>query len=145
MTINYINKFILSAWGHTRSSISEYNYDRLRKHHNSYYNYFIITIIKQLFNTGKIKFYCRHVDGTLLLIKPEDIQLLQDLFNCFHKNIIYIFFKNEVRHFLNIKMSAQGLIIYSKNTHTGQYVHYDSFTPWNYNFSWIHGFVKTAK
>ena len=34
------------------------------------------TIIKKLFDTGKIKFYCRYVDDTLLLIKPGDIQLV---------------------------------------------------------------------
>ena len=38
-------------------------------------------------------------------------------------------FENEVPHFLDIKMSAQGLTINHKNTHTGQYVPYDSFTP----------------
>ena len=42
-------------------------------------------------------------------------------------------------------MSAQGLIIYRKNTHTGQYVHYDSFTPLNYEMSWIRSLVRRAK
>ena len=45
------------------------------------------TMIKNLFVTGKIKFYCRYVDDTLLLMKPEDIQLVQNLFNSFHKNL----------------------------------------------------------
>ena len=42
-------------------------------------------------------------------------------------------------------MSAQGLTIYRKNTHTGQYVHYDSFIPWIYKISWIHSFATRAK
>ena len=89
------------------------------------------TIIKKLFDTGKIKFYCRYVDDTLLLIKSEDIQLVQDMFNSFHVNLCFTVdrFENEVPHFLDIKMSAQGLTIYRKNTHIEQYVHYDSFIP----------------
>ena len=46
------------------------------------------TIIKKLLDTGKIKFYCRYVDDTLLLIKPEGIQLVQDMFNSFHENYV---------------------------------------------------------
>ena len=78
------------------------------------------TIIKKLFNTGEIKFYCHYVDDTLLLIKPEDINSVQDMFNSFHDNLRFTVdrFENEVPHFLDIKMSAQGLTIYRKNTHT---------------------------
>ena len=81
------------------------------------------------------------------MIKPEDIQLVQDMFNSFHENLRFTVdrFENEVPHFLDIKMSAQGLTIYRKNTHTGQYVHYDSFTPWNYKISWIRSLVTRAK
>ena len=78
------------------------------------------TVMKMLFDTGKIKFYCRCVDDTLVLIKPEDIQLVQDMFNSFHENLRFtvVRFKNEVSHFLDMKMSAQGLIIYRENTLT---------------------------
>ena len=105
------------------------------------------TIIKKLFDTGKIKFYCRYVDDTLLLIKPEDIQLVQDMFNSFHENLRFTVdrFENEVPHFLDIKMSAQGLKIYRRNTHTGQYVCYDSFTRWHCNISWIRSLVTRTK
>ena len=80
------------------------------------------TIIKKLFDTGKIKFYCRYVDYTLLLMKPEDIQLVQNLFNSFEKNLRFTVdrFQNEVPHFLDIKMSGQDLTISRKNPHTGQ-------------------------
>ena len=66
------------------------------------------TIIKKLFDTKKIKFYCRYVDDTVLLIKPEDIQLVQDVFNSFHENLRFRVdrFENEVPHFLDIKTSA---------------------------------------
>ena len=66
------------------------------------------TIIKKLFDTRKIKFYCRYVDDTVLLIKPEDIQLVQDMFNSFHENLSFRVdrFENEVPHFLDIKTSV---------------------------------------
>ena len=69
------------------------------------------------------------------MIKPEDIQLVQDMFNSFHKNLRFTVdrFENEVPHFLDIEMSAQDLTIYRKNTHTGQYVHYGSL---------LHGIIK---
>ena len=59
------------------------------------------------------------------------MHLVQDRFNNFHENVLFTVdrFKNEVPHVLDVKMSEQGLTIYRKNTHTGQYVHYDSFTP----------------
>ena len=77
------------------------------------------TIIKRLFDNGKIKFYCRYVDDTLLLIKPEDIHLVLNLFNSFHKNLSFTVdtFDNEVPHFLDIKISPRGLTIYRKHTH----------------------------
>ena len=80
-------------------------------------------------------------------MKPEDIQLVQNLVNSFHKNLRFTVdrFENKVRHFLDIKMSAQGWTIYRKNTHTGQYVHYDSFTSWNYKISWIFSLVTRDK
>ena len=80
------------------------------------------TIIKNMFDTGKIKFYSLYADDTLLLIKPDNTQFVQDLFKNVHKNIHFTVdsFKNEVPHFLDIKMSAQGLTAFRKNMHTGQ-------------------------
>ena len=65
----------------------------------------------------------------------------------FHKNLRFAVdrFENEVQHFLDIKMSAQDLTIYHKSTHTGQYVHYDSFTRQNYKISWVRILVTRAK
>ena len=36
-------------------------------------------VIKPLINDGTIKFYCRYVDDTLLVVKPQDPQILQTL------------------------------------------------------------------
>ena len=44
-------------------------------------------VVDQLIQTGKIKFYARYVDDTLLLVKPEDIESILQQFNKFHKNI----------------------------------------------------------
>ena len=69
------------------------------------------------------------------------------MFNSFDKNLRFTVdrFQNEVPHFLDIKMSAQGLTISRKNSHTGQYDYYDSFTPWDYKISWIRSLVRRAK
>ena len=50
---------------------------------------------------------------------------MQDLFNNFHKNLCFTVDRseNEVSHFLDIKMSAQILTTYCKNTYTRLYVH----------------------
>ena len=38
-------------------------------------------IVKQLIDRGLITFYCRYVDDILLLIKPDTITLILDLFH----------------------------------------------------------------
>ena len=98
-------------------------------------------VIWYLENT--VEFYCRYVNDTLLLIKPDDIQSVLYLFNSFYKNLCFTVdrFEIEEPHFLDIKMLAQGLTIYWKNTNTRQYVHYDSITSWNYKISWIRQYV----
>ena len=75
------------------------------------------------------------------------MQKVQDLFNTFHKNLRFTVdrFRNKEPHFLDIKVSAQDLAIYRKNTYTKQYVHYGSFNPRNYKISWIRSLVTTAK
>ena len=90
-----------------------------------------------------IKFYCRYVDDTFLLVKPVDITHIHNLFNKFDKNLRFTVdrFENEVPHFLDIKISLLGLTIYRKNTHTGQYINFESYTPWNYKISWIQSLV----
>ena len=67
------------------------------------------TIVKKLLDTIKIKFYCCYVNDTLPSIKPEEIQLVQNLFNSFDKNPRFTVnrFKNEVARLLDIKMKLE--------------------------------------
>ena len=44
-------------------------------------------IVEPLITSGKIKFYIRCVDDTLLLAKEEDITFIFDNFNSFNKNV----------------------------------------------------------
>ena len=101
------------------------------------------TIIKQIIDRGLIAFYCRYVDDTLLLIKPDKINLILDLFHKFDKNIrfTYDLFENTTPHFLDINISTNGIGIYRKDTFTGQYTNFDSFVPWRQKISWIRALV----
>ena len=72
-------------------------------------------------------------------MKPADIPQIHNLFNKFDKNFRFTVdrFENEVPHLLDRKISPFGLTIYRKNTHTGQYINFESYAPWNYKISWI--------
>ena len=89
------------------------------------------TVVQKLLlaTSGKIKFYCRYVDDTLLLVKPTDISYIHNLFNKFDKNLRFTVdrFETELLHFLDVKISPLGLTVYQKNTHTGQYISFESF------------------
>ena len=52
-------------------------------------------VVKPLMNDGTIKFYCRFVDDTLLVVKPQDVS---------RKNLLFTvdLFENGVPHFLEI-------------------------------------------
>ena len=54
-----------------------------------------------------IKFYCKYVYDTFLLVKPADVLHINNLFNNFDKNfrLLVDCFKNEVPRFLDIKVS----------------------------------------
>ena len=54
-----------------------------------------------------IKFYCRYVGVTLLLLKAANIGHIHNLFNNIDKNLCFTVdhFENEVPHFLDIKLS----------------------------------------
>ena len=53
-----------------------------------------------------IRFYCRYIEDTLLLVKPADILHINNSFNNFDKNLRLIVecFENEVPGFLDIKV-----------------------------------------
>ena len=114
------------------SSIGGYHYDSVRKHNNQNVTWY-----------GKNKVLLPLSWWYPIIKKPEDIQLAQDFFKSFHKNLCFTVdkFENEVLHFLDSKISAQGLTNYHKNIHTEQYAHYDSFIPWSYKISSIRRIV----
>ena len=65
----------------------------------------------------------------------------------FHKNLEFTVdkFKNCVPHFLDLGIQREGISIYHKETHTAQYVNYDSYTKWNHKIAWIRSLVTRAK
>ena len=101
------------------------------------------TVVKPLIDRKLITFYCRYVDNTLLLIKPDTIDLILDYFHKFDKNIrfTYDLFENTTSHFLDISVSPNDIGIYRKDTFSGQYTNFDSFVPWRHKISWIRALV----
>ena len=79
-----------------------------------------------------IKFFMRYVDDTLVLIKPEDIQKVLDKLNSFDKNLRFTHdpFSDGDTHFLDIGIRENTTDIYYKDTYTGQYTHFSSYSPW---------------
>ena len=90
-------------------------------------------------SNGIIKFYCRYVDDTLLLIKHDDIKFLLSTFHSFDRNIrpTYDIFSNKPPHFLDLKLDGNKFSIYRKRTFTGQYTHFDSYLPWKHRIACI--------
>ena len=104
-------------------------------------------VVNRLMRSGMIKFYARYVDDTLLLVKPADVDGILQEFNSFHKNLEFTVDKLEdcVPHFLDLEVHQDGLSIFRKETHTAQFVHYESFTNWNYKVALIRSLVNRAK
>ena len=48
-------------------------------------------VVRKLIDQGIIKFYCRFVDDTLLLIKNEDVECVKTEFEKFDKNLKFTF------------------------------------------------------
>ena len=72
-------------------------------------------------------------------MKPEDVDEILHKFNSFHKNLEFTVdrFDDCIPHFLDLEIHPDGLSIYRKETHTAQFVHYDSFIKWNNKVAWI--------
>ena len=107
---------------------------------------FETVIIKRLINSGIIVFYKRYVDDTLVLAKPTDIKHILNTFNTFDSQIQFTvdqFPDNDI-HFLDIQILPNGTTVYRKQTHTGQYQHYSSYTPWLRKISWIRALIHRA-
>ena len=101
-------------------------------------------IINPLISSGIIKFYCRYVDDTLLLIKHDDIDMLLDKFHSFDNNIRFTYdkFSDEPPHFLDLNLDDNKFSLYRKRTFTGQYTHFDSFVPWKHRIAWIRSLLS---
>ena len=103
-------------------------------------------VVDDLIQSGKIKFYCRYVDDTLLLVKPEDLDETLHKFNNFHRNLEFTVdkFDDCVPHFLDLEIHPDGISIYRKETHTAQFMHFDSFIKWNHKVAWIRSLTSRA-
>ena len=105
-------------------------------------------IIKPLINNNIIKFYCRYVDDTLVLIKPENIEYVHSLLNNFHSNLQFTvdIFNDSSVHFLDLLiLDNLDIDIYRKDTFSGQYINFNSFTPWHYKVSWVRSLLYRCK
>jgi hypothetical protein len=90
-------------------------------------------IVSDLIHTGVIKFFRRYVDDTLVLIQPSDIPHVLAKFKSFDKNIKFTIddFSDSDVHFLDFKITDDGIDIFRKTTHTRQYTHFSSFESFN--------------
>jgi 5-methylcytosine-specific restriction endonuclease McrA len=101
-------------------------------------------IVRQLIDSNVIKFYARYVDDTLVLAKPSDIPIILRAFNSFHPQIQFTFedFPDNNVHFLDLKINSSDITIFRKFTHTDQYTHISSFTPWSRKTAWITALIN---
>ena len=105
-------------------------------------------VLPKLIDDDIIKFYIRYVDDTLVLIKEDQIENVLEKFNQFDKNLKFTVdtFEDGIVHFLDIIVQQNGdTDVYSKPTNTGQYCHFNSYTPWNYKISWARALFNRAK
>ena len=67
-------------------------------------------ILKLLIETSVLKFYCRYIDDTLILIKKDKIQHVLNPLNSFGKNLRFSVdtFDDGNIHFLDIKILNNG-------------------------------------
>ena len=103
-------------------------------------------VVDSLFKDGLLKFYIRYVDDTLALIKESDIDDVIGKLNSFHPslNVTVDKFDDGVVHYLDLKIIDNESDIYYKDTHTGQYIHISSYTPWNIKTAWIKALYNRA-
>ena len=101
-----------------------------------------------MIETSVLKFYCRYVDDTLVMIKKDKIQHVLNSFNSFDKNLRFTVdtFDDGNIHFLDIKILNNGETdIYIKDTNTGLYVQYHSYKHWNTKTAWVCSLYNRAQ
>ena len=101
-------------------------------------------IVRKLIDSDVIKFYVRYVDDTLIVAKPSDFKTILETFNTFHPQIQFTLeeFPDNNMHFLDLQINSSDITIFRKPTHTGQYTHFSSFTPWSRKTAWIRALVN---
>ena len=102
-------------------------------------------VVDTLVQQGKLKFYSRYVDETLMMLKPEDVDLVLEEFNLYYPCLQFTMdrFQNEVPH--SVEIHRTGIAIYRKDTHMAQYTHFDSFTRLAPKTAWFRSLVHRAK
>ena len=102
--------------------------------------------INPVINCGIIKFYHRHGDDTLLLIRHDDINYLLGTMTSttFLVNFISLTIIHDSRttsfrapHFLHLNFVGNVFFIYRKPFFSGQYTHFDSFVPCKNCTAWL--------
>lgn len=80
------------------------------------------------------------------MVKKSEIDNILKSFNSFDKNMKFTVdeFKDVNPHFLDLEICTDGLKIFRKDTHTGQYTHIDSYTPWKWKTAWIRSLISRA-
>ena len=89
-------------------------------------------VVTPLMKSRVLKFYCRYVDDTLVLVKEDQVDKILKAFNVFHNNLWFTVdkFENENVHFLDLKIMNNGEInIYVKDTNSGLYMNYNCYEP----------------
>ena len=66
-------------------------------------------VIKPFMNDGGIKFYCRYVNDTLLVVKPQDVHRIHELLNGSDINLKFPgdLFESEVPYFVDLEMPSE--------------------------------------
>ena len=104
-------------------------------------------VVTPLMKNGILKFYCRYVHDTLVLVKEDHIDKILKACNSFRNNLRFIVdkFENEDVHFLDLKIMNNGEInIYVKDTNSGLYINYNSYEPWHRKTAWIRALYDRA-
>ena len=96
-------------------------------------------VVDSLFKDGLLKFYIRYVGDTLALIKESDTDNVLSKLKGFHPSLNFTVgkFDDGVAHYLDLKNIDNETNIYYKDTHTGQYMYFSSYTSWNVKTVWI--------
>ena len=76
-------------------------------------------VVDRLVQQGKLKFYSRYVDNTLMMLKPEDVDSVLEEFNRYHPSLQFTVdrFQNEIPHFLDLEIHRR-VSQYTERTRT---------------------------